>query len=274
MSCHKHLPYEPLNIADECLLANLNCTLNSLAGHVYTGRDGGDRGIGNKTIPRTEEEIGEGAAFSLASCSQSFDGLSACGVNDKTFIYNAAARRGGAVVIAGANNATTYVEFHRCFINASTTGSPIENDPQGEGGAFALGHKTTLVLEDCMVTNNYCGKKVGILFFPDAQRIGCKHEHSLQTVANPACVLQKCRSVPACARWRWLGGGRVGSCIFELCLAFRSLRSSEQTSDLLETVMFFPRLNLFFERFPPCFLFSDHTFKDVLQLGWGTAERY
>ena len=216
----------------------LTVLLNSLAGHVYTGRDGGDRGIGNKTISRPEEEIGEGAAFSSTSCSQSFDGLSACGVNDTTFIYNAAARKGGAVAIA-TNDATTYVEFHRCTIHNSTTGSPIEDDPQGEGGAFALGDNTTLVLEDCMVTNNYCGKKVGILFFPDAQRIGCTHEHSLQTVANPACGLRKCGSVPACARWRWLGGGRVGSCIFELWLPFRSLRSSEQTSDLLETVRSF-----------------------------------
>ena len=220
---------------------------------MYTGRHGGDRGIGNKTISWPEEEIGEGAAFSLTSCSQSFDGLSACGVNDTTFIYNAAARKGGAVAIA-TNDATTYVEFHRCFINASTTGSPIKDDPQGEGGAFALGDNTTLVLEDCMVTNNYCGKKVGILFFSDIQRIGCTHEHSLQTVANPACVLRKCGSVPACARWRWLGGGRVGSCIFELWLPFRSLRSSEQTSDLLETDRLFSTPLFIFLTFSAVFL--------------------
>ncbi|CAN0330304.1 unnamed protein product [Ascophyllum nodosum] len=36
---------------------------------------------------------------------------------------------------------------------------PIEDDPQGEGGGFALGRGTTTILEDCVVTDNYCGKK-------------------------------------------------------------------------------------------------------------------
>ena len=80
-------------------------------------------------------------------------------MNDTTFIYNAAARKGGAIAV-GSGNGPSYIEFHRCLIHNSTTGWPIKDDPQGEGGGFALGRGTTLVLQDCVVTDNYCGKKV------------------------------------------------------------------------------------------------------------------
>ena len=240
---------------------------------MYTGRDGGDRGIGNKTISRPEEEIGEGAAFSLTSCSQSFDGLSACGVNDTTFIYNAAARKGGAVAIA-TNDATTYVEFHRCFINASTTGLPIKDDPQGEGGAFALGDNTTLVLEDCMVTNNYCGKKVAIVFFPTLSvSVVNTSIHSKRWRIPPVF----CGNVEAYPHVRVGGGqegGRWGLVSSSFGFHFEASDQANKRATSTKQMGYFPRLYLFFERFPPCFLISEHTFKDVLRLGWGTAERY
>ena len=127
---------------------------------MYTGRGGDGAGNTGQNYSSIEEELGEGAAFSLTACSQSFDGLSACGVNDTTFIYNTAARKGGAIAL-GSGSATSYVEFHRCIIHNSSSGWPIEDDPQGEGGAFVVGGDTILTLEDCLVTNNYCGKKVG-----------------------------------------------------------------------------------------------------------------
>ena len=108
-----------------------------------------------------EKPHGEGAAISFAVCTQSFDGLSACGVNNTAFIYNAAGKKGGAIAVGSGNgNGPSYIEFHRCLIHNSTTGWPFEDDPQGEGGGFSLGAGTTLVLEDCVVTDNYCGKKV------------------------------------------------------------------------------------------------------------------
>ena len=115
-------------------------------------------GTGENILP-PEEELGEGAGLSLTKCMGSFDGLSSCGVNDTVFIYNAAARKGAAVTV-GSGNGPSFIEFHRCVIHNSTTGWPIEDDPQGEGGGFALGGGTTTILEDCLVTDNYCGKKV------------------------------------------------------------------------------------------------------------------
>lgn len=52
------------------------------------------------------------------------------------------------------------MEFHGCTVDNSTTGEAIEDDPQGEGGAFSVATGTTLVLADCVLRNNYCGKKV------------------------------------------------------------------------------------------------------------------
>ena len=106
-----------------------------------------------------EIPLGEGAAISFTECTYSFDSQSSCGVNDTTFIYNAVAKKGAAVAV-GSGDAPSYIEFHRCVVDNSTTGWPFEDDPQGEGGAFSLGKGTTIVIEDCVVKNNYCGKKV------------------------------------------------------------------------------------------------------------------
>jgi len=106
-----------------------------------------------------EDALGEGAAISFTECTHSFDNQSSCGVNDTILIYNAVANKGAAVAV-GSGDAPSYIEFHRCVVDNSTTGWPFEDDPQGEGGAFSLGSGTTLVLEDCLITNNYAGKKV------------------------------------------------------------------------------------------------------------------
>ena len=110
-------------------------------------------------MPWAEVEIGEGAALSFTNCVVSFDGLSTCGVNDTIFSYNHAGRKGGAVVIASGSS-PSHVEFHRCTVANTTTGSYIEDDPQGEGGAFAVGEGIWLLIDDCIVSNNFCGKKV------------------------------------------------------------------------------------------------------------------
>lgn len=106
-----------------------------------------------------EEAVGEGAALSFTGCTRSFDDQSYCEVNDTTFIYNSAARKGGAVVV-GSGQGPSSIDFHRCQLENSTTGRAFQDDPQGEGGAIALGKGTTLVLEDCILKNNKCGKKV------------------------------------------------------------------------------------------------------------------
>ena len=103
--------------------------------------------------------MGEGGALSIATCTRSFDSLSACDVTDTTFSGNTAAKKGGAVTV-GSGTVGTTIEFHRCLIASSTTGKAIEDDPQGEGGAFSLGQGTHLMSEDCIVKNNACGKKV------------------------------------------------------------------------------------------------------------------
>lgn len=93
------------------------------------------------------------------ACDRSFDGLAACGVNDTTFFGNHVARKGGAVVIA-SESVATYVEFHRCTMENSTVGIEIDDDPQGKGGAIAVGQQCTLLLANCTIANSYCGKKV------------------------------------------------------------------------------------------------------------------
>lgn len=106
-----------------------------------------------------EDSIGEGGGLSVIRCSRSFDNLTACGVNDTAFYRNSVGRKGGAVVIAGGD-AYSKVEFHNCTVENSTTGMQTKDDPQGEGGAFTVGGRCSLLLADCIIANNYCGKKV------------------------------------------------------------------------------------------------------------------
>ncbi|CAN0189805.1 unnamed protein product, partial [Pylaiella littoralis] len=97
-------------------------------------------------------------AISLTACLSSFDGLSECGVNDTVFWNSKVARKGGAIVI-GSGSFPSHVELHRCNIFNSTVGKEIKDDPQGEGGAIAVAQTVSLLLADCVLTENYCGKK-------------------------------------------------------------------------------------------------------------------
>lgn len=97
--------------------------------------------------------------MAVTACTKSFDGLAACGVNDTMFVNNHVARQGGAVVI-GSGPPTSYVEFHRCTVENSTTGNFTAGNPQGTGGAFAVDQGATLVMNDCLLVNNACGNKV------------------------------------------------------------------------------------------------------------------
>lgn len=80
-------------------------------------------------------------------------------MNDTTFRNNRVAKKGGAVAI-GSGDGRSDVEFHRCTVDNSSTGKDIKDDPQGEGGGFSVGGGVTLLLSDCVVKNNHCGKKV------------------------------------------------------------------------------------------------------------------
>lgn len=108
-----------------------------------------------------EDEVGEGAALSISTCDLSFDGQGGCSVNDTDFAYSHAGRKGGAVSI-GSGQSPSHVEFHRCRVDKSTAGKYIEDDPQGDGGAFNLAAGTRLLLSDSAFIDNYCGNKVSI----------------------------------------------------------------------------------------------------------------
>ena len=125
-----------------------------------------------KNNPPPETPVGQGGALSFASCIQSFDNnLSPCSVSDTTFIGNNAAQKGGAVAVSSGKISPTTIEFHRCLIINSTTGKYIEDDPQGEGGAFSLSEGLHLVLEDCVVANSTCGKKVCVLLLTITEKM-------------------------------------------------------------------------------------------------------
>lgn len=102
--------------------------------------------------------------MSFLACGRSFDGLAACGANDTVFVNSRVAKKGGAVALSTGTLPSSLVEFHRCTVNGSSTGDAIKDDPQGEGGAFAVGGGVTFLLSDCVLANNYCGKKVSLYF--------------------------------------------------------------------------------------------------------------
>lgn len=87
--------------------------------------------------------------------------MSTCGANDTVFVNNNVARKGGAIAVgSGGGFGGSTVHFHRCTVDNSSVGAPVEDDPQGEGGAFVFGKGTNILLSECTVTNNYAGKKV------------------------------------------------------------------------------------------------------------------
>lgn len=107
----------------------------------------------------TGEVIGQGGDVSLAECRGSFEDGPACEVNDTVFFQSRVGSKGGAVSLSGGADFWD-IGFHRCTVNGSSAGDGIEDDPQGEGGAFSVGQNITLLLADCIFENNTCGKKV------------------------------------------------------------------------------------------------------------------
>ncbi|CAM9462085.1 unnamed protein product, partial [Ectocarpus sp. 12 AP-2014] len=110
-----------------------------------------------------DDEIGEGGAISFTTCNTSFDGSAACGANDTVFFENDVGRKKGGAIVIGSDGDSTYIELHRCTVEKSETGLEIEDDPQGEGGAVAVAWGVTLLVSDSLLTDNYCGKKGGVV---------------------------------------------------------------------------------------------------------------
>lgn len=69
------------------------------------------------------------------------------------------------MAISNGEELSSEVEFHRCTVDRSSTGLATKDDPQGEGGAFSVGDGVTLLLSNCTLKNNYCGKKVMLIMY-------------------------------------------------------------------------------------------------------------
>lgn len=85
-------------------------------------------------------------------------------MNDTAFANGHAGNKGGAVSLSGGDDSWT-VEFHRCSVENSDVGFAFKDDQQGEGGAFSVGERVTLLLSDCLVKNNSCGNKVRVVVY-------------------------------------------------------------------------------------------------------------
>lgn len=110
-----------------------------------------------------DEVIGEAGALSLDMCTQGFGKVGACGVNDSTFANNHVPDKAGAVILSSDDTGSPYVEFHRCLMVNNSAGRYVMYDERGEGGAFSVAQRTTLVLVDTIVQGNYAGKKASVL---------------------------------------------------------------------------------------------------------------
>lgn len=51
------------------------------------------------------------------------------------------------------------------MIDGNIAGESVLNDAQGEGGGFSVAAGTKLTLDECLVTNNTAGQKVGFAVF-------------------------------------------------------------------------------------------------------------
>ena len=91
-------------------------------------------------------------------------------MNDTVFMNGYAGNKGGAVSISDDDDDTWDLEFHRCWMENSSAGFGFEDNPQGEGGAFAVGEGVTLILSDCLFKGISCGKKVRLFLWAPAGR--------------------------------------------------------------------------------------------------------
>jgi len=67
--------------------------------------------------------------------------------------------KGGAVII-WSKSGPSRMEFHRSFAGSNKAGEGFQDNPQGQGGVFAVGPGTTIVLTDSLFENNYAGDRV------------------------------------------------------------------------------------------------------------------
>ena len=79
-------------------------------------------------------------------------------MNGTVFANSQAGNKGGAVTLSSGDHPWT-VAFYSCGGENSSVGLDFEDDPQGEGGGFSVGEGVTLLLSDCFLNNNSCGKK-------------------------------------------------------------------------------------------------------------------
>lgn len=62
-----------------------------------------------------------------------------------------------------SKSAPSLVEFNRCSAQTNNAGEGFQDDPQGQGGVFAVGPGTTIVLAGCLVENNVAGDRVRVI---------------------------------------------------------------------------------------------------------------
>lgn len=82
-------------------------------------------------------------------------------VNDTVFANSHVGRQGGTAFI-GSGNQSSQVEFHRCTVTNSTTGTEAGDDQPGGGGAFSVDKGVTLVVSDCDFKDNSSRNKVNV----------------------------------------------------------------------------------------------------------------
>eukprot|EP00904_Undaria_pinnatifida_P010819 jgi/Undpi1/6868/HiC_scaffold_21.g09344.m1 len=111
---------------------------------------------------KDEDPTGQGADLALSGCDRSFDGLPACDVNDTIFVNSSVANKGGSVVISKESESSNVVKFHGCTVDNSSSGLLLDDDGQGDGGAFSVGSGVTLLLSNCTLKNNFSGDKGGV----------------------------------------------------------------------------------------------------------------
>lgn len=81
-------------------------------------------------------------------------------MNDTIFVNSSVANKGGSVVISKESENSNVVEFHGCIVDNSSSGLLLDDDAQGDGGAFSVGSGVTLLLSNCTLKNNFSGDKV------------------------------------------------------------------------------------------------------------------
>lgn len=112
--------------------------------------------------PNAGSAKGYGADIAIKGCTQSLDGLTACGANYTISVNSQVVDKGGAGVIEG--DETSYIVMNRSAVYNLSAGHHVRGDPEGDGVGFLIATGTNLILESCNLTQDHCGKKVGFAF--------------------------------------------------------------------------------------------------------------